>query len=187
LDQGREAGVHRARRRPIRFRTQAAGWLAAAVALVLAGGCASRRDDDLYGMVLDVRTRQVWGTDPELRYRVHDVLEASCEQLGLDPSMLWGMTLRIEDGAIDCGPVENARGCTWRDAGTVAVSTTAWTTCEPPVPCVEDTPIPHELLHVAIGDPQHLDPRWNDQTLWRSLAARLARPDCSGDPPNLVW
>jgi hypothetical protein len=55
------------------------------------------------------------------------------------------------------------------------------------VPCVEDTPIPHELLHVAIGDPQHLDPRWNDQALWRPLAARLARPDCSGDPPNLVW
>jgi hypothetical protein len=156
-------------------------------ALLAAGGCAPQRDDDLFGMELEVATGQPWAADPQLRQRVHVILEDSCERLGLDPSMLWGMTLRIEDGGIVCGAVDKARGCTWRDAGKIAVSTLAWTSAEPPVPCVEDTPIPHELLHVLIGDPQHLDPRWTDPALWRPLAARLAHPDCSGDPPSLVW
>jgi hypothetical protein len=58
------------------------------------------------------------------------------------------MTLRIEDGAIACGSVGGARGCTWRNAGVMSVSTLAWKLSLPDVPCVEDTPIPHELLHV---------------------------------------
>lgn len=154
---------------------------------LVAAGCAAPRDDDLYGMNLEVRTEQPWGRDPELRRRVHDLLEASCAHVGLDPTLLWGMTLRIEDGGIACGAVPDARGCTWRDAGVMAVSTLAWTTAEPPVPCVEDTPIPHELLHVKIGDPQHLDARWEDAVFWRALSTRVGRDGCSGEPANLIW
>jgi hypothetical protein len=159
----------------------------AAAVLALLLGCAPQREDDLYGINLEVQTQQPWASDPAFRQRLHDLLKASCEHAGIDPTMLWGMTLRIEDGGISCGPIEDARGCTWREAGVVAVSTLAWTTSEPPVPCVEDTPIPHELLHVKIGDPGHTDPRWSDPVYWRSLSSQLPRTGCSGDPPYLIW
>jgi hypothetical protein len=159
-----------------------------AIALLgVAEGCAGPRDDDLYGMTLEVRTQQPWASDPELPQRVHALIAASCAHIGLDPSLLWGMTLRIEDDGIPCGGVANARGCTWREKGVVAVSTLAWTTAEPRVPCVEDTPIPHELLHVKIGDPTHTDPRWSDSAYWDALSARVPRTGCSGDPPNFLW
>lgn len=157
------------------------------LALALSAGCAPPRDDDLFGLNLEVRSSQPWATDPALRRRVHDLVLAACEHEGLDPTLLWGMTLRIEDGAIGCGPVADARGCTWRDAGVIAVSTLAWTTAEPPVPCVEDTPIPHELLHVKIGDPDHRDPRWADAAYWGALSARVDRAGCSSDPADLLW
>jgi hypothetical protein len=168
-------------------RTLRAGVLAAAILAALgAGGCA-QRDDDLHGMELDVRTSLAWGKDPELRHRVQQVLDVSCDRLGLDPSLLYGMTLRIEDDGIACGEVSDARGCTWRGEGTVAVSTLAWAVGHPPVTCVEDTPIPHELLHVLIGDPHHTDPRWTDPSLWRSIADGLDWAHCTGDPPSLTW
>ncbi len=107
--------------------------------------------------------------------------------MGLDPSALYGMTLRIEDDAIACGAVADARGCTWRSDGIITVSTLAWLSTEPRVPCVEDTPIPHELLHLKIGDEHHLDPRWVDPKFWGPLWERVAHPDCSGDPPVLLW
>jgi hypothetical protein len=153
----------------------------------VAAGCVGPRDDDLFGMNLEVHTAQNWGTDPALRRRVHDLILASCDQMGLDPSMLNGMTLRIEDGGIDCGAVADARGCTWREHGVMAVSTLAWTTAEPPVPCVEDTPIPHELLHVKIGDPAHLDARWSDPAYWRGLSKHVDRTGCSSDAAYLLW
>jgi hypothetical protein len=167
-------------------RARRATLLAAALA-GFAAGCAGPRDDDLFGMTLEVRTHRPWASDPALPQRVHDLVAASCEHLGLDPSLLWGMTLRIEDDGISCGGVQDARGCTWREAGVVAVSTLAWCTAEPPVPCVEDTPLPHELLHVKIGDPNHTDPRWSDPAFWRPLSSRVSRADCSGDPPTLIW
>lgn len=138
-------------------------------------------------MELDVRTAQPWATDPALRHRLHDLVQLSCEHVGLDPTLLWGWRLRIEDGGISCGGTEDARGCTWREAGVIAVSTLAWTAAEPPVPCVEDTPIPHELLHVRIGDPDHRDPRWTDAGYWGALSERLGRRDCSGDAADLLW
>lgn len=164
-----------------------AALLALSLGLSLAAGCAPPGDDDLFGLTLEVHSSQPWATDPGLRRRVHALLLAACEHEGLDPSLLWGMTLRIEDGPIPCGAVADARGCTWREAGVIAVSTLAWTAAEPPVPCVEDTPIPHELLHVKIGDPDHRDPRWEDATYWSALSARVDRSGCSGDPADLLW
>ena len=177
-------------RRPAPLRMAPAGAVRAcglALAVVLAAGCAAPRDDDLYGLNLEVRSRQPWASDPALDRRVHDLVAASCAYHGLDPSLLYGMTLRIEDDGISCGTVAGARGCTWRGLGVMAVSTLAWTSAEPAVPCVEDTPIPHELLHVKIGDPDHADPRWRDAAYWQGLSARLARTGCSGDPPSLLW
>lgn len=178
---------HRARPSRARRGTGRPHGLAIAVAAILATACAAPRDDDLFGMNLEIRTRQPWAGDPALTHRLHDLVAASCAYHGLDPTLLWGMTLRIEDDGIGCGSVADARGCTWREAGTVAVSTLAWTEAEPPVPCVEDTPIPHELLHVKIGDPNHTDPRWSDAAYWQALRAQFNLPDCSGDPPNLTW
>lgn len=161
--------------------------LAAVVVLAVGAACAPPRDDDLFGITLDVRSTQTWALDPDLRRRVHDLVEESCAHMGLDPSLLYGMTLRIEDGEIRCGDVARARGCTWREQGIIAVSTLAWISIEPRVPCVEDTPIPHELLHVKIADEQHRDPRWDSAEYWVPLFERATRPDCSGDPPTLIW
>jgi hypothetical protein len=159
----------------------------AAVAALTLVACAPERDDDLYGMNLEVRSELPWATGPELRRRVHELLEESCAHIGLDPSQLYGMTLRIEDGEIVCGQVQRARGCTWRDRGIIAVSTLAWISSEPRVPCVEDTPIPHELLHVKIGDEHHEDERWDSSVYWSPLWSRVSHPDCSGDYATLIW
>jgi hypothetical protein len=152
-----------------------------------ATGCAPARDDDLFGLDLEVRTEQAWGRDPALRRRLHALIEDGCAHVGLDPSLLYGMTLRLEDGGVACGGTPDARGCTERSAGIIQVSTLAWSAAEPPVPCVEDTPIPHELLHVAIGDPEHRDPRWRAAGYWEPLWRRVTRADCSGDAPSLMW
>jgi hypothetical protein len=97
------------------------------------------------------------------------------------------MTLRIEDGPIACGAVARARGCTWREDGVIAVSTLAWISTAPLVSCVEETPLPHELLHVKIMDDQHEDPRWESPQFWHPLWDRVKHPDCSGYAPTLVW
>jgi hypothetical protein len=162
----------------------------AAVALALAavaGACAPERSDDLFGMNLEVRSQQAWASDPELRVRLHELVAESCAHVGLDPSLLYGMTLRIEDGEIVCGAVARARGCTWREAGIISVSTLAWLSSLPRVPCVEDTPIPHELLHVKIGDEDHSDPRWNSFEFWGPLWESVSHADCSGEPATLIW
>jgi hypothetical protein len=179
-------------RRAVAARGPAAGVplraLAAALAAVLlAGACAPERDDDLFGLTLEVRSEQEWASDPELRRRVHALIEESCAHIGLDPDLLYGMTLRIEDGAIDCGAVQGARGCTWRDDGVIAISTLAWSTYAPRVPCVEDTPIPHELLHVKIADARHEDPRWESWEFWTPLRERVMHPECSGYAATSVW
>jgi hypothetical protein len=163
-------------------RLQVAALLALAVS-----ACAPVRDDDLFGLELDNRSRQPWARDPALRRRLHALIEDGCGHVGLDPSLLYGMTLRVEDGGVVCGGVPDARGCTQRSDGIIWVSTLAWTSYRPPVPCVEDTPIPHELLHVAIGDPDHLDPRWREVGYWDPLWRRVTRDDCSGDTPSLMW
>jgi hypothetical protein len=165
-------------------------WIRSALALVTAAAlaaCAPERDDDLYGMNLEVRSELEWAQGPELRRRVRELVAESCAHVGLDPTQLYGMTLRIEDGAIECGEVKRARGCTWRTDGVIAVSTLAWHKAKPPVPCVEDTPLPHELLHVAIGDAHHEDERWESSSYWDPLWSRVSRPDCSGDYPDVIW
>ena len=169
------------------WRAPGAALRLAALVAVAGLACAPARDDDLFGMTLEVSSSQPWATDAAFRGRLHDLVEESCAHHGLDPSLLYGMTLRIEDDDIACGVVSRARGCTWRADGVVAVSTLAWASAHPLVPCVEDTPIPHELLHVKIGDSTHSDPRWEDAAYWAPLWARVAHGDCSGDPPSLIW
>jgi hypothetical protein len=171
-----------------RRRSCRSGRFGCAILLALAAAaCAPEHPDDLFGMNLEIRSQQPWASDPELRRRLHALVEESCAHMELDPSLLYGMTLRIEDGEIACGTVGRARGCTWRDAGVISVSTLAWLSTLPRVPCVEDTPIPHELLHVSIGDEDHLDPRWDSAVYWGPLWASVSRPDCSGEPATLIW
>jgi hypothetical protein len=160
---------------------------AAAIAMLVATGACTPREDDLFGLTLEVRSEQPWASDPDLRRRIHVLVEEASAHVGLDPSQLYGMTLRIVDGEIACGPVERARGCTWRDDGLIAVSTLAWISTQPRVSCVEDTPIPHELLHVRIADALHQDDRWESREFWQPLWDRVSRPDCSGDAPALIW
>ncbi len=160
----------------------AAGLLLAALA-----ACAPARDDDLYGVVLEVESTQPFVRAEDFPQRLHGVLEASCAHVGVDTSRLYGLRLRIVDGTVSCGAVAAARGCTRLDGEEIVVSTLAWISTSPPVPCVEDTPLPHEILHLRIGDPAHADPRWDDPDYWEPLWHRLAHSDCSGEPASRIW
>lgn len=159
----------------------------AALLLAALAACAPAREDDLYGVILEVESDQPFVHAEEFPRRLHDVLEASCDHLGVDPSRLYGMRLRLVDGGVACGGVEAARGCTQLDGREIVVSTLAWISTSPPVPCVEDTPLPHELLHLRIGDPAHADPRWTSHEFWEPLWERLVRDDCSGEPASRIW
>jgi hypothetical protein len=165
---------------------RAARALLAGAALASAA-CGAPRDDDLYGMSLEVESSQAWATSPELRRRVHALIGETAAHVGLDTSLLYGWTIRIVDGPIPCGEVARARGCTWMDDGMIAVSTLAWVSTKPLVPCIEDTPLPHELLHVKIADAKHSDPRWESALYWEPLFDRLSREDCSGEPAVRIW
>jgi hypothetical protein len=160
---------------------------AAFLLLATLGACAATRDDDLYGVVLDVESEQPFVRDEDFAQRLHGVLEASCAHVGVDTSRLYGLRLRIVDGPVPCGAVAAARGCTRLDGAEIVVSTLAWLSTSPPVPCVEDTPLPHEILHLRIGDPAHADPRWDDPDYWEPLQRRLEHADCSGEPATRIW
>lgn len=159
----------------------------AVAALLALAACAPVRDDDLFGMTLEIESSQAWARDAGLERRLHRLLAESADHVGLDTSLLYGLTLRIVDDGISCGSVANARGCTWREQGVITVSTLAWISTQPCVPCVEDTPIPHELMHLKIGDRDHADPRWSSYDWWQPLYARVSRPDCSGEAADRIW
>lgn len=160
--------------------------LALAVALAPLA-CAPAGDDDLFGVVLEVESRQPFVYREDFRRRLHRVLEASCDHVGIDTSRLYGMRLRIVDGGIRCGAYEQARGCALSDGSEIAVSTLAWISSSPPVPCVEDVPLPHEILHLRIADGGHVDPRWSSAEYWEPLRAAIAEPECSQDAATLLW
>jgi hypothetical protein len=40
---------------------------------------------------------------------------------------------------------------------------------------------------VKIGDAPHADERWESWTWWSPLWSEVARPDCSGDSPLVIW
>lgn len=149
--------------------------------------CAPPSDGDLFGAVLEVESTQPFVYADDFRERLHRVLEESCAHVGLDPSRLYGMRLRIVDGGIRCGDVATARGCARTDGSSIEISTLAWISTAPPVPCIEDTPLPHEILHLRIADGEHVDPRWSSHDFWEPLRRSLAQPDCGTEPATLLW
>jgi hypothetical protein len=161
--------------------------LALAVLVTVGAACARPAEEDLFGVVLEVESRQEFVYREDFRERLHRVLEESCAHVGIDTARLYGMRLRIVDGGIRCGGYEAARGCALEDGSEISVSTLAWITTSPPVSCVEDTPLPHEILHLRIGDGAHDDPRWSSAEYWDPLRRSLARPGCSRDAATLLW
>lgn len=153
----------------------------------LAGACARPDDEDLFGAVLEVESTQPFVYEEDFRRRLHHVLEESCAYVGLDTARLYGLRLRLVDGGIRCGGYEAARGCALDDGSEISVSTLAWLSTSPPVSCVEDVPLPHELLHLRIGDAAHADARWSSAEYWEPLRRSLARPGCSPDEATLLW
>lgn len=168
-------------RSPARLRGGAAAVVAVGAALACCGG----GDEDLLGMSLVVESEQPFARAEDLRPRLRRILVESSEHVGLDPDRLDGMRLRIVDGGIACGGLPDARGCYRRDE--ITVSTVAWLTTDTPVRCVEDTPLPHELLHARIADPGHEDERWTSPGYWTPLRDRLRQPECSPYPASFLW
>lgn len=115
---------------------------------------------------------------PDLGPRLQAVLQTSMRFW--DTQALPGVIL-IRDGALTCVGVE-AIGCaTLRDDDKVAIEiTTDVSVYGDRSRCIEDTPVPHEMGHVALGDwyDDHKDPRY--QTVERSVNDPLVRQhlDC---------
>ena len=55
--------------------------------------CAPARDDDLFGMTLEVSSSQPWATDAAFRGGSTTSSRRAARTIGLDPSLLYGMTL----------------------------------------------------------------------------------------------
>ncbi len=153
-------------------------------------GCGSstvwQGDPQLYGAKLEVADQSEWTQRPDFTDRVRHVIEMSAARWGIDPQELSGWRILFKArgaGGIDCqgsaGPHHD--GCTDELERTITIAVDGWY-------CVEETPLAHEIGHVALlatagGDPGHGDPRWwNDaewRVLWDDLAEQLPSPDGS--------
>lgn len=166
-----------------RTRGHAGRRAAALLLLLLAGGCGSEDialDAGMFSMHLEVVSRADLVTRDDFRERLRHTIEATCAHLGIDPAMLYGLKLRIVDGWIACGSLATARGCVHVDRSPWEIEISLIAS-----DCIEESPLAHELLHVAIYDPHHADLRWYDPDVWGPLWEELRGPDCRYDPP--MW
>jgi len=102
----------------------------------------------------------------------------------MDPEELSGWRVLFQERGPEgmaCGAMRSASidGCTDEASRTITIAVEGWH-------CVEETPLAHEIGHVALlralgGDPGHRDARWWDDSAWASLwdemADRLPTPD----------
>jgi hypothetical protein len=134
-----------------------------------AGGAGSAGDPHLYGAALEVRSAEPYVHRPELRERVRRVLAVTAEFYGRSTAEYEGIRFALVDGEVACrGRPGGYHGCAdWR-------AMTATVRVDPPyTPFIETTTLPHEILHLFVGDPDHLGPEWT--TLDR-LYAILSAP-----------
>ncbi len=164
--------------------------LLAVLASVL-GGCSTNApvwqgDPALYGVKLEVIDQREWTQRADFTTRVRSVLERASARWSMDPNQLQGWRIVFKAAGpqgLECGPGANAHidGCTDDANRTITVSVDAWY-------CVEESPLAHEIGHVALlqgsdGDPSHRDARWWDDAawarLWDDMADTLPSPDGS--------
>jgi hypothetical protein len=158
--------------------------------LLVVSACAPRwaGDPQLYGMALEVQLAQGnagWALRDDLRARVRRVIDLGAGYWGLAPADVAGWRLVLTEGLRECGASATANGCTTDDDRTVTVAANYTV-------CIESSALVHELGHVALGDPEHRDPRWHDtdalRALWDDVHAGLApAPDCGGEPYLGQW
>ena len=152
--------------------------------------CATRweGDPEIHGFALDVELSQdnaKWVLRDDLRPRVRTVIEAAAAYWNADPDVVSGWRLRLAEGLVQCGDCSASNGCTTDDDRTVTIASNFYV-------CIESTPLLHEIGHIVLGDPHHLDLRWLDddamREVWDRIHADLAgTPDCGGEPYNRQW
>ncbi len=174
------------------MRNAFAGMLALVVTgASMVGGCSPapttwEGDPALYGVKLEVVDQREWTQRSDFTDRVRTVIERASARWNIDPHQLSGWRVRFMAAGptgIHCGsnPSAHIDGCTDEDSRTITVSVDSWY-------CVEETPLAHEVGHVALmqaegGDPEHHDARWWDDAawsqLWDEMAETLPSPDGS--------
>ena len=166
--------------------------LAAAMTLALVGlplsSCGTQQvwqgDPELYGVRLEVSGQRPWTERADFTDRLRRVIELGAARWGIDPAELAGWRILFRERGADgiaCGGDRNPHidGCTDDADHTITITVDGWH-------CVEETPLAHEIGHVAMlrgadGDPGHRDARWWDDSawgkLWDTMADRLPSPD----------
>jgi hypothetical protein len=115
-------------------------------------------DPELYGAALEVRSAVPYVHRPEFHGRVKRVLALTAEFYGRSTAEYEGIQLTFVDGEVACrGRPNGYHGCADRRSSTAVVRV------DPPyTPFVETTTLAHEILHLFIGDPDHLGPEWEE-------------------------
>ncbi len=149
------------------------------------GGQAATWEGDpaLYGARLEVVDPRDWTQRADFTGRLRKVIQESSARWGMDPSALAGWRIVFRSGGsggLSCGSgIAHVDGCTDEQQRTITVSVDGWY-------CVEESPLAHEIGHVALlqsedGDPAHHDARWWDDAawgrLWDEMAGGLPSPD----------
>ena len=109
-------------------------------------------DPEIYGvLVVDESSARVTEA-PDFRDRFRRVIQISIDYIGMPAENLDGWRVVFTDH-VECNGEATDGCCVWDDA-------TIWIDISR-VECPELGVISHEILHVAIGDPSHSDPRWS--------------------------
>lgn len=113
---------------------------------------------ELFGAKVELRSDAPYLRGPAFRDRLRRVLAMTAEFYGRDPEEYQGVRLAFVDGGVPCrGRSGTYHGCA--DWGSMSALVRV---DEPYLPFVETTTLPHELLHLFVGDAEHLRPEWKE-------------------------
>jgi hypothetical protein len=140
------------------------------VPIALLAGCGGRQqwngDPKMYGVFISVEDgANPYTAAPDFLPRVRRILAVSSHFYGHDPLELSGVRIIFGTHGTDCGAARNWMGCYTESTNTIFVTTESlWTSA------VEETQLPHEMLHYFIGDPRHTASLWRQLgPLWEML------------------
>jgi hypothetical protein len=157
------------------------------LALLAVAACGGPSPDfQVRGAGVVVRSDAPFTRSPDFPARIESTLDAALRYWGGSWAELEGVIISFEGGLhVACDGHDAATGCF---DGDIRVSTrdVAFT-----YSCVEQTALVHEVGHAAIGDPEHLDPRWMDfEALRDVLGGRAGYHEAGGAPCEIfvsVW
>lgn len=158
--------------------------LPAVAALAALAGCGAPQAEPtfrMHGVAVVVASGAPFAHRPDFAARLEGTVATALAYWGGDWSRLEGATLTLVDAATVYCQGAAALGCydgdisfTTRDPGSGTFS------------CVEATVLVHEVGHAAIGDPDHLDPRWMEMDAVASALGGQVGYAPDGEVPCII-